>query len=142
MNLLIQAGAIVSEVTSRGSALHIAAKDCSMEAAKVLINGGAEVTLRDQENKTVLEIPMDEEMYKFLLSNLQKGWKHEEVKQEPQIVASPHVFRPPKPPIVRGYVYKCGGLFLSLRQRYMVLNSDEGTLIRYKNESDYPLKPM
>ena len=51
--------------------------------------------------------------------------------------------KPPKPPIVRGSMYKKSGPFMiSLKQRYFVMNPDEGTFIRYKNREDYPNKPM
>ena len=29
-----------------------------------------------------------------------------------------------------------------MNYRYLVLNSDEGTLIRYKSRNDYPLNPL
>ena len=52
-------------------------------------------------------------------------------------------FLPLKPPIVRGWMYKKSGPFmLKLKERYFVMNPDEGTFIRYKKKEDYPNKPM
>ena len=42
---------------------------------------------------------------------------------------------------MKGKLYKIGDSGLTLNERYFVLNAEEGTLIRYLKESDYPLKP-
>lgn len=33
-------------------------------------------------------------------------------------------------------------MVVTLNERYFVLNPDEGTFIRFKNFSDYPLRPL
>ena len=48
------------------------------------------------------------------------------------LIRQPMILLPPKPPIVRGVFYKMGALLFNIRERYFVLNPDEGTLIRYK----------
>lgn len=47
-----------------------------------------------------------------------------------------------KPAIVKGYLYKIGNSGFRLNKRFFVLNGDEGTLIRFACEQDYPLKPL
>lgn len=42
---------------------------------------------------------------------------------------------------MKGKLFKIGNSGLTLNERYFVLNAEEGTLIRYLKESDYPLKP-
>ncbi len=47
-----------------------------------------------------------------------------------------------KPSIVKGHLYKIGNSGFRLNKRFFVLNADEGTLIRFACEEDFPLKPM
>lgn len=43
---------------------------------------------------------------------------------------------------MKGFIFKTGALLVNNNLRYLVLNSDEGTLIRYKTINDYPLNPL
>ncbi len=47
-----------------------------------------------------------------------------------------------KPPIVTGFLYKIGKSHMTLNSRYFVLNADDGTFIRFRSKSDFPLKPL
>jgi len=51
-------------------------------------------------------------------------------------------FCPPKPPIVKGWMYKRGDFLYQMNKRYFVLNADEGTLVRYSKREDCPNKPL
>jgi hypothetical protein len=46
-----------------------------------------------------------------------------------------------KPPTVRGKLYKTGLFFRNLKGRYIVINTNKRTLIRYATELDVPDKP-
>jgi len=41
-------------------------------------------------------------------------------------------FLPPKPPIVKGSLYALGFIY-NHKKRFFVLNSDDGTLMRFKS---------
>ena len=47
-----------------------------------------------------------------------------------------------KPPIYMGWVWKTGGLIFNVQERFIVVDPEEGTLIRYKKREHYPFKPM
>ncbi len=49
---------------------------------------------------------------------------------------------PVKPPIVMGALHKMNNYFVNLKERFFVINPDEGTLIRYQSKNDFPLKPI
>ena len=42
--------------------------------------------------------------------------------------------------IFRGKVYKITKPFMSLKERYMVFDPFQGSLVRYESEADYPKK--
>lgn len=44
-------------------------------------------------------------------------------------------------PLYTGIIYKVGDSFITLYERYFVLNTDNGTLIRYRSQKDCPNKP-
>lgn len=46
-----------------------------------------------------------------------------------------------KPPTVKGKLYKTGLFFRNLKRRYLVINTNKRTLIRYASELDVPDKP-
>lgn len=66
---------------------------------------------------------------------------HKVLKQEPLKNVESGIFRPPKPPIVKGFIEKTG-LFFRVARRYFVVNPDDGTFIRYKRFEDYPFQPL
>jgi hypothetical protein len=43
--------------------------------------------------------------------------------------------------IVRGEILKCKRPFMKLKERYLLIEPFQGSLIRYENKSDYPKKP-
>jgi serum/glucocorticoid-regulated kinase 2 len=51
-------------------------------------------------------------------------------------------FLPPRPKIIKGNLKKVGNLLLILKDRFFVINPDDGTLMRYKSEKHYPMKPI
>jgi len=50
-------------------------------------------------------------------------------------------FKPPKTPLVKGWMYKRSEYLLQMNRRYFVLNPEEGTFIRFMKKEDYPDKP-
>ena len=47
-----------------------------------------------------------------------------------------------KPECLKGTLYKTGNFFRNLKQRYLVVNTNQRTLIRYKSKADVPDKPI
>lgn len=41
-----------------------------------------------------------------------------------------------------GWVWKTGGLIFNVQERFIVVDPEEGSLIRYKKREHYPFKPM
>jgi len=83
--------------------------------------------LKDEQNVLPLEVASNDKIRELIDAALKR-------KAEDK-------FKPPKPPIVKGFMFKRGTYFGKMNQRFMVLNPDEGTLIRYKHKEDYPNKP-
>lgn len=44
-------------------------------------------------------------------------------------------------PIIRGHLFKLSTLLKMHKKRFFQLNPNDGLLIRYKKESDFPLNP-
>lgn len=146
VKMLIKAPGIqINQATNQGTALHVAVKNSNMDITKILLQSGSDLTTKDTDGQTVYDLPIDEEIQSVIEAHISQpaiGSFEEKESKEKAPLSPGLMFRPPKPPIVKGYIYKCGGLFFNLRRRYLVINPDEGTLIRYKEEKDYPLKPM
>jgi len=117
----------VNQVTAKGTALHIAAKNGKAEMVSLLLERKADVTIKDEQDVLPLEVASNDKVKGMIQVAIQR-------KEEEK-------FRPPKPPIVKGYMYKRGTYFMKMNQRWMVLNPEEGTLIRYKKKEDFPNKP-
>ena len=47
-----------------------------------------------------------------------------------------------KPLNAFGHCFKTGLFFRKLKKRFMEINSDQLTLVRYASKSEYPQKPM
>jgi len=47
-----------------------------------------------------------------------------------------------KPPTVLGHCYKTGLFFRKLKKRFMEINCDQMTLVRYGSKAEYPHKPI
>lgn len=48
---------------------------------------------------------------------------------------------PPKPPRVKGFIYKLGQVLGGKNKRYFEMNPIEGTIIKYMSKQDYPKNP-
>jgi serum/glucocorticoid-regulated kinase 2 len=124
----------VNQVTSKGTALHVAAKSGKLELVSLLLAYRADVYAKNEEGNLAFEIASTPE--------IRSAIEHAAVAQndrKPKEID----FQPPKPPIVKGCMYKKSGPFMmSLTLRYFVLNPEEGTFIRYRKTEDYPNKPL
>jgi len=117
----------INQITSKGTALHIAAKNARPEMVTLLLENKADPGLRDEQNALPLDVASNDKIIELIQTAVKKQTEDK--------------FKPPKPPIVKGFMYKRGTYFGKMNQRFMVLNPDEGTLIRYKYKEDYPNKP-
>jgi hypothetical protein len=145
----------LNQVTSQGSAVHVAAKAGIPEIITMLVRAGCDTLIKDTEGRTVFDLELEEDIQGLLLktSNGKQSIEEEEknpsiLQQSPQANGAAKVdgkgasTRPMKPPILKGLVFKTGDLKITLNKRYLVVNPDEGTLVRYKSPQEYPLKPM
>lgn len=119
----------IDRVTRRMTALHIAVKNGKSEMVALLLEKGADVRVKSEQGILAID----------LVSN------HQKIKEMIEYSAMRRAmleFSPPKPPIVRGYMYKRGDFLYQMNKRFFVLNADEGTLIRYSKKEDCPNKPL
>lgn len=115
----------VNIVTKKGTALHIAAKNGLTEVAFILLNYGADISIKDKEEILPYEVASNAEIRSLIENQVSKKAK----------------FKPPKPPLIKGIMFKKSNLLLQLVKRYFVMDSNQGTLIRYHTKQDYPDKP-
>ncbi len=125
--LLAKKTADLNQITTKGTALHVAAKNAKPEMVSLLLEHKADPELKDEQNVLPLEVASNDKIRELIDAALKR-------KAEDK-------FKPPKPPIVKGFMFKRGTYFGKMNQRFMVLDPDEGTLIRYKHKEDYPNKP-
>ncbi|KRW99091.1 Protein kinase-like domain [Pseudocohnilembus persalinus] len=52
-----------------------------------------------------------------------------------------NIFLPPKPPKVIGNIEKIGSMMFQRLNRFLVVDPDQGALMRFKKKNNYPLKP-
>jgi serum/glucocorticoid-regulated kinase 2 len=137
--------------TKRGLPLHQCINIGNLELVRLLINAGADLHMKDNNGCTIYDYPMDEEIFMELAKEKEQGEPlkveefddpDEEVKMT-TIIMKPdaHKFRPPRPPLIKGKVYRFGGCLFRHMKRYLVVDPQEGTLIRYGSQEDYPMKP-
>lgn len=79
----------------------------------------------------------NEEICKILEENIAKV---QGVALTPQIKETTE-YKPPKIPIMIGWLYKTGPLIFNIKRRFFVLDPYDGTFIRFKSNQHYPLKP-
>ncbi|EGR29479.1 protein kinase domain protein [Ichthyophthirius multifiliis] len=131
-------------VTQQGTTLHIACQFGRTQCLQLLLEKKPDITIKNAENKTCFESCNNEEC-KQILKNYSKQYDQQQLQQQNNM-AFPHIqldqFSPPKPPIVKGNIHKIGTFLVNIKKRYLVINPDEGTLIRYKSQQNYPLKPI
>jgi hypothetical protein len=70
---------------------------------------------------------------------IDQAFKSEIMKKHKQIKTLKSALK--KPPMVKGKLYKTGLFFRTLRGRYLVVNTNKRTLIRYASELEAPEKP-
>ncbi|KAL4442189.1 hypothetical protein ABPG74_009207 [Tetrahymena malaccensis] len=136
-------------VSSVGTPLTVCCQFSKAQALDLVLKKNPDLSLLDQQGKSCFDYCQNEECKNILKSFKQKEaieeQKQNELKSEiksNQQNQQPGVFLPPKPPIVTGTLFKIGAFLFNMRERFFVINPDEGTLIRYKNKSHYPLKPL
>ena len=90
-------------------------------------------SIKNEEGQTIQEICISEE----ILDYLKERYPPESGVSPSASLSSPVC----RPPIVVGWIFKTGPLIFNIKRRFFVLDPYDGTLIRYKEKEDYPLKP-
>ena len=102
--------------------------------------------MRNSEGYLASDLIENDEIFKLFerkkenikITNLED----EENERKPNQNSNESKDKSQKPSIVKGYLYKIGNSGFRLNKRFFVLSGDEGTLIRFACEEDYPLKPL
>ena len=99
----------------------------------MLLDREIDVHLKDNMGKTALEVCQNEECKKLLkkYSETREGY-NEYIKGNLPLSLTT---------IFRGNILKAKRPFMSLKERYLVIDPFQGSVIRYENFSDYPKKP-
>ncbi|CAD8094423.1 unnamed protein product [Paramecium sonneborni] len=124
----------VNLITDKGIALNLACKSNQIKIIELLLQKNADPKLQDKTERTAYDYCNQET--KMAIEQIKKS------NQMKDQLKNADDFIPPRPPVARGFIYKTGQMIVTLNERYFVLNPDEGTFIRFKNISDYPLKPL
>lgn len=131
VKLLLNTGRInVNEVTCKGTALHIAAKNGKVCIVSFLIAHGADCSIKIENEGTACEVTNNDKIKEMVENARLKAYA------ETQEEGTPF-----KIPIVKGWMYSRTEYFLQMCPRYFVLNPEEGTFARYKKKEDFPNRP-
>lgn len=120
----------MDEVTSKGTALHIAAKCGYVEGIELLIEAGANWRITDQKGKNSIEVCLNDECVNAISKREEQRAKQEDCNNSFESLA-----------ILKGKVYKSKTVFMHLSERYMVLDPYQGSIVFYAKEEDYPKRP-
>ena len=133
----------IDKVTRRMTALHIAVKNGKSEMVALLLDKNADCRYEGnfswKTNELFLRVKSEQGISPIDLASNQKIKEMLEYSAMRRAIVE---FSPPKPPIVRGYMYKRGDFLYQMNKRFFVLNADEGTLVRYSKKEDCPNKPL
>lgn len=131
--LLAQPTINLNMVTSRGSPLHLAAKEGRRDYLMMLLDKDVDIQIKDNHGKTALDICTDEECITLLKKYEDKKETYNEyVKGNLPLSLTT---------IVRGVIMKAKRPFMNLKERYLLIDPFQGSMIRYENVSDFPKKP-
>eukprot|EP00826_Nyctotherus_ovalis_P019162 TRINITY_DN1585_c0_g1_i2.p1 TRINITY_DN1585_c0_g1~~TRINITY_DN1585_c0_g1_i2.p1 ORF type:complete len:582 (+),score=143.91 TRINITY_DN1585_c0_g1_i2:687-2432(+) len=134
-----------------GTPLHCAVREGRRKIVSLLITVKAKIDINTEEKENIIKLSNDEvitrllkEYEKHLIQKEIKRTKHEmeELKglQVKHGKVSSKWFIPPRPPMVKGHIYKLGSLLSSKHLRYFVLDPFNSTLAKYKKKGNYPHK--
>lgn len=129
IKVLIDSGkANINKVTSKGTVLHYAIESKNEQFVSYLIGKGADPFIENAQHQKAIDLIDDKELREKLLKSKEEEKTLHDLKA--------------KPPGMRGSVYKTGNFFRNLKERYIVVNTTQRSLIRYKKPSDVPNKPV
>lgn len=118
----------IDKVTQKGSALHFAIESKASQFLNYLISKGADPFVLNSAGKPAIDLLEDEDLKARILKQKEEEKNFGTLKN--------------KPPSLRGILFKTGNLFRNLKVRYVVVNINQRTLVRYKSRQDVPDKPL
>jgi len=131
VKILLNTGRInVNEVTCKGTALHIAAKNGKLCIVSYLISHGADCSIKIENEGLACEMTTNEKIKELIENTRLKAYA------ETQEEGTPF-----KIPIVKGWMYSRTEILFQMCPRYFVLNPEEGTFARYRRKEDFPNRP-
>jgi serine/threonine protein kinase len=129
LKLILESGrAAVNRVTSKGTVLHLAAEAKNTQAIHYLISKGADPFLENESHVAAIDMFEDEDLKDRLKKSKEAEKNMLDLKS--------------KPASLKGTVFKTGHFFRNLKPRYIHVDVDTRTLIRYKTKQDAPGKPI
>jgi tRNA A-37 threonylcarbamoyl transferase component Bud32 len=134
-----------------GTPLHCAVRDGRRKIVALLIIAKAKIEILNNSKGNPLEISNDERITNMLkkyeahlITKEEKKLRHEIEELEGlklRHTIMNRLFIPPRPPKIRGYIYKVGLVFGSRKACYFVLDPFNATFTKYETKDDYPHKP-
>lgn len=129
LKILVESGLCnINKLAKKGTVLHYAIELNNKQFINYLLSKGANPFIEDNNGQKAIDMLQDEELKQRILKSKEDETTLKSLKQ--------------KPDTVRGSVYKTGHFFRNLKKRYLVMDTNQRTLVRYKCKEDVPHKPV
>lgn len=127
--VLIDSGkASINKVTSKGTILHYAIESKNDQFVSYLISKGADPFLENAQRQKAIDMIDDQELKEKIMKSKEEENNMQDLKSRPEGL--------------KGTLFKTGNFFRNLKQRYIVVNTAQRTMVRYKRKEDVPDKPV
>ena len=118
----------VNKITKKGSILHFLILNEHKQFLPLLMDTAVNPYLKDSFGRQAVDLIQDNELKKKLIVRFEKDQSYAHLQK--------------KPNSYKGCVYKTGKFFRNLKARYLELNMNQRSLIRYESRDDCPHKPI
>jgi len=119
----------INRVTKKGSIVHYLLDNDLKQFLPLLAGSSINPYLADSTGKQIINILTDEELKNKLVKNFEKNQNYAHLQK--------------KPDSLKGTVFKANTMFFgNLKLRYLEMNTNERSLIRYESKKDAPHKPI
>lgn len=122
----------INLVTSRGAPIHTAARQGQKDILMILLEKEVDVNVKDNAGKTAYDVCLDEECRQLLKKYEEKRESYNEYVRGNLPLSLTTIFR--------GKILKAKRPFMNLKERYLLVDPFQGSMIRYETAEDYPKK--
>ena len=99
----------------------------------IILDNEIDINLKDSSGKTAIDLCLDDECKNLLKKYEEKRESYNEYIRGNLPISLTTIFR--------GMVLKAKRPFMTLKNRYLLVDPFQGSLIRYETQEDYPKKP-